>query len=439
MARIGKVSRAGVNQAIVRDGEKCPVPASMKSMIRTVTAIGLLGADLAWPGATDGRAQTRVTVAAQAIGLVHRVNPTAEARIGSAFQLVQPMIAATVRLGRGFGARATVNLEGLTIPNGELTPGAWGEGFVDRRHPHTYWHEIILEGASRLPCGRRLQCRVGGFAGKGFVPFGSADPMTRPFARYPTNHHLAQILERAVAGIQLGVGPALIEGSVFNGDEPERPGQWPRIRGRFGDSWSLRATIRHRDVAEVAASLAGVSSPEHRPGAGANQAKRHLGLTVRPAGPALAVFGEWARTSELDGFFVYDTWLTEVAWRTTGLQIQYRFETTDRPEEERISPFRSARPHLENSILGMSRWTSHTIGATVPVGRFLSKGCVVTFGEVTAGGVRSTAGTAFNVAATYGKTTFTSLSIGLKVSWADHRSMGRYGLSTPADHGHGCR
>lgn len=38
---------------------------------------------------------------------------------------------------------ATLNLEGLTIPEGELTPGAWGEGFIDRRHPHTSAHELM--------------------------------------------------------------------------------------------------------------------------------------------------------------------------------------------------------------------------------------------------------------------------------------------------------
>ena len=32
------------------------------------------------------------------------------------------------------------------------------------------------------------------------------------------------------------------EAGLFNGDEPERPGQWPRIGGRFGDSWSGRLT-----------------------------------------------------------------------------------------------------------------------------------------------------------------------------------------------------
>ena len=37
-----------------------------------------------------------------------------------------------------------LNLEGLTIANGELATGDWGEGFDDRRHPHTYLHEAML-------------------------------------------------------------------------------------------------------------------------------------------------------------------------------------------------------------------------------------------------------------------------------------------------------
>ena len=40
--------------------------------------------------------------------------------------------------------RTTLNLEGLTQSDGELTFGAWGEGFIDRRHPHTLLHEAML-------------------------------------------------------------------------------------------------------------------------------------------------------------------------------------------------------------------------------------------------------------------------------------------------------
>ena len=88
--------------------------------------------------------------------------------------------------------RTTLNFEGLTQPRGELTFGAWGEGFIDKRHPHTFLHEAMLS----LNVWAR---RGGGFsvsAGKGFAPYGTDDPMSRPVVKYPTNHHLSQILER---------------------------------------------------------------------------------------------------------------------------------------------------------------------------------------------------------------------------------------------------
>ncbi|HZI74571.1 MAG TPA: hypothetical protein VFD73_11255, partial [Gemmatimonadales bacterium] len=126
----------------------------------------------------------------------------------------------------------TVNLEGQTIPNGELAPGDWGEGFVDRRHPHTYVHEAVLSYQQQLVFGAE-PVELSLSAGKGFAPFGTDDPMSRPALRYPVNHHLAQILERAVAILGVRAGPVLLEGGLFNGDEPERPSQWPKI-SRFG-------------------------------------------------------------------------------------------------------------------------------------------------------------------------------------------------------------
>ena len=84
----------------------------------------------------------------------------------------------------------------------------WGEGFIDRRHPHTYLHELMfsfddllgkVDGAARLSLA----------AGKGFAPFGTDDPMVRPVLRYPVNHHLAQILERAVAILGVSSGPVM--------------------------------------------------------------------------------------------------------------------------------------------------------------------------------------------------------------------------------------
>src|SRR2546426_6549297 len=50
-------------------------------------------------------------------------------------------------------------------------------------------------------------------------------------------------------------------------------------------------------------------------------------------------------------------------------QPYYRFERTERPEDMRtLDPFRSVRPHLDNSILGTSRWSIHTLGYGLRLG-----------------------------------------------------------------------
>ena len=38
----------------------------------------------------------------------------------------------------------TLNFEGYTLRRGELNAGMYGEGYVDRRHPHTFVHEAML-------------------------------------------------------------------------------------------------------------------------------------------------------------------------------------------------------------------------------------------------------------------------------------------------------
>jgi len=394
---------------------------------------------LALAAATDLGAQT-VRIAAQAIAAWERVDHTPEAKAGSEVRVVQPMAMVHAAWGPVLRARATLDLEGLTMPGGELMPGAWGEGFVDRRHPHTYAHELILEAATTMRCGLGpARCRLGGFVGKGFVPFGSDDPATRPFVRYPINHHLAQILERAVIGAQLGAGPVLVEAALFNGDEPERPGQWPRIGGRFGDSWSVRATLTPKAGVEVAGSAAKVRSPEHRPGAGADQDKLHVGIRVdRPLGAGrLRALGEWARTEELGGFFVFRSWLAEADWTRGRFNGHYRFESTDRPEEERIGPYRSLRPHLENSILGITRWTTHSIGGSVRLGGFGSRGVASAIGEVTGGRITAPRPGIFDVRATYGADGFVSLTFGVRLAWsAPAHAMGRYAAAAPSDPHH---
>lgn len=330
----------------------------------------------------------------------------------------------------------TFNLEGWVVPGGEMTLGAWGEGFVDRRHPHTYVHELLAVAALPAPAdGAILSLSVG----KGFAPFGSDDPMMRPVLKYPVNHHLSQILERAVAIAAARVGPAAIEAGLFNGDEPERPGQWPALR-RFGDSWSIRSTLYPWPGFEAQLSRASVASPEHRPGAGLRQTKwsasiRWVGGSRATRGYALA---EWARTSEADDQFVFTSVLAEGAVRLQAHQAYARFERTERPEETRTGDlFRSRRPHLENSILGTTRWTIYTAGYGITLAGPVRGLQLTPFVEGSHGRASERGSGFFDIEALYGGATFWSASAGIRVSWrtAGHR-MGRYGAAVQPENAH---
>jgi len=150
---------------------------------------------------------------------------------------------------------------------------------------------------------------------------------------------------------------------------------------------------------------------------------------------------EWARTSEARGFFVFRSLLAEGAW-TAGLhRLQYRFERTERPEEERISLFRSLRPHLENSIVGVTRWTTHTAGYEVTLlrRRKLDLRPVV---EVGYARIAKVGGGLFDVVDLYGRNHIWSLTLGLRiVGGAPMHRMGRYGAAGESEpmsmHAHG--
>jgi hypothetical protein len=359
-------------------------------------------------------------------------NPIPGNRSLGEVRLVQPAIMVHAgALKNRVRLLATLNLEGLTIPDGELTPGAWGEGFMDRRHPHTYLHELMITLDDVLGRTDRA-ARISLAAGKGFAPFGTDDPMARPILRYPVNHHLAQILERAVGIVGLRAGPFLVEAGLFNGDEPERPGQWPRI-SRFGDSWSGRLAVLPLSGLELQGSHALVHSPEHRPGAGSDQSKWSLSARWSGAVHRFPVYGllEWARSSEADGFFVFHSVLAEGTFTAGRSRFTYRFERTERPEEERLlDSFRSLRPHFENTILGKTRWTIQTAGYGFRIQYPPARLDLLPLVELSYGRVADVGGGLFDVNSFYGKTSFWSVSTGIRVmlGMQPHR-MGRYGVA----------
>lgn len=178
--------------------------------------------------------------------------------------LTQPALMVNVESpGSALVLRTTLNFEALTQPGGELTFGGWGEGFIDRRHPHTLLHEAMLSANLWNVAGGALSLS----AGKGFAPYGTDDPMSRPVAKYPTNHHLSQILERWTANAVYLRGPWSVEAGLFGGQEPDGPYDFANIRS-FGDSWSARVIRRFGGTGsgapwEAAASYGSVAETHH--------------------------------------------------------------------------------------------------------------------------------------------------------------------------------
>lgn len=368
----------------------------------------------------------------QAIPVVTRADPTATRSALTEGYLSQPAVMAHASWD-WLRATGTLNLEGLTLQRGELSTGGYGEGFVDRRHPHSYIHEALL-GAEQ---------RVNGFdvsltAGRGFAPFGSDDPMVRPFEKYPINHHLAQILERLVAIAAVRRGPVLAEVGVFNGDEPLSPTSAPNLR-RFADSWSSRLTVTPVRGLEVSGSVAQVKSPEVRSGEGLDQSKASAvaRFSRESADASQYALVEYAHTSETNRGEVtsrLSSLLGEAAICRGGFVAAARIERTDRPEEEQSSdPFRTPRPAVDLANLGISRWAAATISLSTPAARVGPVGARP-FVEVArlAVGAGRPAGI-FDPQLRYGTTRLWMLSAGVRLrAGSMHDRMGRYGAAMPA-------
>lgn len=378
------------------------------------------------------RPAARFMAGAHAIGMVSRVDPTIGDRVETEAYLTQAML-----MGHGsfFGGRltaaATLNLEGLTMADGELAPGNAGEGFVDKRHPHTYLHEAMLTFDPRLSgVGLSLS------AGRGFAPFGTDDPMVRPFVRYPANHHWSQILERWTLTAAARRGPVSLEAGLFNGSEPGGPDDTGGL-DRFGDSWAVRSSVRPAPWLELQASYAFVESPEFEAGLGLDQRKwsasARMVRTLTP-GSSLYLFVETAETNEYiedRKAFIFTTVLAESAWRPGPWTAALRYERTTRPEEERLNdPYRSPRPHAEETIIGATRWntvTAHTARSFSSGGLRLEP-----FLEISRSTVEEIAGGIFDPIAFYGAGELWSVSIGLRLrAGMQHVRMGRYGAALP--------
>lgn len=382
-------------------------------------------------------AAPRIVLGAQAIGLLTHATPATYKRDLTEIYLTQPNLFAHASFfGSRLNAQATVNFEGLTLARGELNAGSWGEGYIDRRHPHTYLHEALLT-AEATAAGFAVSLT----AGRGFAPFGSDDPMVRPFVKYPVNHHLAHILERWVLAGAIRRGPLMFEAGLFNGDEPIGPDALGQL-DRFGDSWASRVTIVPVAGLEIAGSYALAASPELPWGGGFDHAKRHVGarfardLSSRTRVYALAevmrtanvAFNE--RLGRRDEAYVFRGFLTETAVRHDAWSVAARLERTTRPEEERTDdPFRSPKPHPNLRLHGITRFTN----VSVAIGRDAALGRLgfAPFVEVVRSHAAPTTEPAlFTPHELWGTDVLWSLSAGVRVgAGLKHNRMGRYGAA----------
>lgn len=386
--------------------------------------------------ATSVAAQSRVgdaiELGAQGIGVVTRESPAIRGRDLTEAYFTQPAIMLTVApWGEALALKTTINFEGATIKRGELNAGIAGEGYIDRRHPHTYLHELVLTSTRRF--GGTSANGVSLTMGKGFAPFGTDDPMARPFEKYPINHHLAQILERAVAIGALRSGNWTFEAGMFNGDEPTGPGDTPN-RKRYWDSWSGRATFMPWPQGEFQASYARVKSPENPTGGGADQRKRSASVRLEDAQHSGYALVEWARTDDYAGStptFAFTSWLAETWARYDRINGAVRFERTDRPDEAReTDEFRTPVPATDLSIAGRSRWTIVT--ARLAADAFTARAfSMEPFAEVARARFSPTLRpSGFDPRQFYGADRIWSVSLGARLSFGmSHMRMGRYGVA----------
>lgn len=370
-------------------------------------------------------------VMAQAVGMITRAAPVPGGGTRTEAALTQALVHARARRwGERVTLDTTLDAEGFTMPAGELSLGAFGEGFVDRRHPHTYLHELVIAGFAHAG-----DAQLSVAAGRGFVPFGTDDPMVRPFAKYPINHHLAQLLERGLLSGAARLGPAVLELSTFTGEEPQRPSSLPLMR-RFGDSWSLRGTLCPMPWTELQASYARVASPEVPDGFGLDQRKQSVSARLSSPDLRRYALAEWARTVERDhsrglDAFAYESALVEGAIQAGPIGMALRLEQTDRPEEERLAdPFRTARPATDLHILGLTRWRTATLNASAPeVTRGVVVGVLFVELERLAAEPRD-AITLFDPGTFYRGRQFWMVTLGVRLrAGAAHDRMGRYGVA----------
>lgn len=361
----------------------------------------------------------------------HDASPLHETR----FYLTQPALMINLESpAQRVVLRTTLNFEGLTLENGELTYGGWGEGFIDKRHPHTLLHELMLSLNLWQAAGGALSFS----AGKGFAPYGTDDPMARPGLKYPTNHHLSQILERwTLNGVWLRDGWSL-EAGLFGGTEPEDPYDLSNIES-FGDSWSARVARRWGAGAgpmaewEASASYGDVAEEHH----GETERTRLWNVALRHARPLRGEAGHLyalieASLSEPEHEDGYFSALGETRLAFGRHQPYLRVEYATRPEYEREGAAGTDdffRYHHDDAAIGATRWLIGTVAWAYELTGYPVS--VRPFAETQYHRVREERG-GIDPDVLFGTDSFWSLTLGARVFLGgDPMRMDAYGVLDP--------
>lgn len=325
--------------------------------------------------------------------------------------------------GSRFVLRSTLNFEGLTLPDGELTFGGWGEGFIDSRHPHTLLHELMLTYNFRDFAGGDFSLS----AGKGFATYGTDDPMVRPVLKFPTNHHLSQILERWVVMGAFLVNGWGFEASLFGGEEPEGPYDFSNIES-FGNSWSARISRRFGDGDgplaqwETSASFGRVKE--------AGEISNLYNASVRYASDNLYSLAEasFSEPEDADGYF---SLLGEVQLGERRHQPYYRIEYSTRPEYPRDGTPGTDdffRYDHHDPAEGATRWLINSVGYSYELSGFPFS--ALPFIELQHNQVWHERGSAPDVLFDDGS--FWSASVGFRLFFGGRMArMGSYGILDP--------
>jgi hypothetical protein len=326
--------------------------------------------------------------------------------------------------------RTTLNFEGLTQKDGELTLGGWGEGFIDQRHPHTLVHEAMLSANvwSAGPGSFSLS------AGKGFAPYGTDDPMSRPVVKYPTNHHLSQILERWTVIGAYATPAWSLEAGVFGGQEPDGPYDLSNIRS-FGDSWSARLVRRFgpgtgsSPAWELSASYGSVAEAHHGEKQRTSLVNAYVRHDERYGFGRLYGLVEASHSEphgEQDGYWAL---LGETMLTAGRSQPYLRVEYATRPEYEREGttgePF--FRYHHDSGPIGATRWLISTLGYGYRLTGYPV--AAAPFVEVQHNRVWDERG-GIDPAALFGRSSFWSLTAGFRIFLGSEgpMRMGAYGV-----------